>query len=114
MLRDALHEKVEHRHPALSVVEGTLSIFTNVQGANQSLDDYVTMFNAHIEQVKAHKGRSWCHPKLVATAMEELRLSSTPLAERVIAAEKTADKAFLALLFIVLADKGRYGEQRRS
>ena len=49
MLRDTLQDKVEHRYPVLSVVEGTLSVFTNVQGSKQSLDDYLTMFNAHVE-----------------------------------------------------------------
>lgn len=57
ILRDALHDKVEDLHPVLLVVEGTLSVFTNVQSAKQSLDNYLTIFNVNVEQINAHEGR---------------------------------------------------------
>ena len=57
MLRDALHNKVKHKHPVLSAVERSLNIFTNMQRPGQGLDDYLTMFNLHVEQVKAHVGQ---------------------------------------------------------
>lgn len=93
MLWDASHLKVEHYHPVLLVADGTLSIFASVQGAKQSLGDYLTMFHAHVEQVsKAHEERPWRHSKFVVTAMAESRLSGAPVADPAAVAEKAVDK----------------------
>ena len=61
----ASHDFVEHRHPVLTAVEGSLGLFTTTQEEDQPLDDYLARLLAQIEQIKAHQGRPWRHPKLV-------------------------------------------------
>lgn len=70
------------------------------------------MFNAHNEQVRAHKGQPWLHPKLLQATMAKSRLLGASPANRTDEANKTAEEAFLAVLFIVMADKGRYGKAK--
>ena len=65
MIRDMSHDVTEHRHPVLTAVEGSLGLFTTMQEENQPLDDYLARFLAQVEQIKAHQGCLWRHPKLV-------------------------------------------------
>ena len=46
MIRDASHDVVEHRHPVLTAVEGSLGLFTTTQEEDQPLDDYLACFLA--------------------------------------------------------------------
>ena len=110
MIRDASHDNVEHRNPYVTAVEGCIGVFTHTQEPGQPLDDYQTRFKAQVDQVRAHQGQPWRHPKLIDH--ERKRKENEGKGEEDLA--EIADEGFLATLFIILSDPERFAEAKET
>ena len=101
-----------------------MELFAYHQDKKLSNDDYSIMFNATVELIKAHGGRSWHHPGLADLHRKQIgkeMVRKKPDLENIPAARRTevpkavteqgnkaVDNEFLACEFILGADNSRY------
>ena len=121
MIRDITHNKKERRESVMTVVESDVELFTIVQETGQSLDDYYKVFRAQVDTIDAHGGNAGHHPVVfqlhVAAILKKQgkthddynAMSPADKAAIQTEAMKSGKEAYLACLFLLMADDDRYG-----
>ena len=126
MIRDITHNKKERKESVMAIVESDLELYTIAQDPGESLDEYYKVFLAQVDTIDAHGGNAGYHPVIYTAHMETTlqkkgktrdeydamdEESRTAIQSEVI---KAAKEAYLACLFIQLADDKRYGDVKRA
>jgi hypothetical protein len=124
MIRDVTHNKKERKESVMTIVESDVELFTIVQESGQSLDDYYKIYKAQVDTIDAHGGNAGHHPVVYHLHLANLLTSRGITKEEynAMTGEQTADKmaiqseamktskeAYLACLFLLMADEERYG-----
>ena len=126
MIRDITHNKKERKESAMTIVESNVELYLIGQDPGESLDEYYKFFLAQVDTIDAHGGNAGYH-STIYTAPKEATLqkkgktreeydamdeeSREAIQREVI---KAAKEAYLACLFILLADDRRYGDVKRA
>ena len=121
MIRDITHNKKERKESVMMIVESDIELYTIFQGSGESLDVYYKVFKAQVDTIDAHGGNAGYHPVVYALHLAAL-LDKKGIAKEVYngmeetekkamqnEAMKSAKEAYLAYLFILMADDERYG-----
>ena len=124
MIRDVTHNKKERKESVMTIVESDVELFTITQEANQTLDDYYKIFKAQVDTIDAHGGNAGHHPVVFQLHLAALlkkggktnddyvAMSTSDQAGRALLqteALKTSKGAYLACLFLLMADERRFG-----
>lgn len=110
----------------MTIVESDVKLSTTVQERNQDLDDCYKVFKAQVDMIKVHGGNAGYHPVVYQLHLAALRKKKniaddvwdTTLAEdkKPVTAEalKTSKQAYLACLFLLMADNKRYSKVKAT
>ena len=121
IIRDITHNKKERNESAMTITESNVELFTILQGSGDSLDEYYKVFKAQVDTIDAHGGNAGYHPVVYALHLTALLEKKSTAKEAYDAmgetdkkaiqskAIKSAKEAYLACLFILVADNERYG-----
>ena len=105
----------------MTTVESDVELFTIVQEPGQDLDDYYKVFKAQVDTIDAHGGNAGYHPVVymlhLAALLKIKEISNDeyqemkkelqkPLEDK---SMKSSKQAYLACLFLLMADEERYG-----
>ena len=101
-------------------------LFTIVQEPGQDLDDYYKVFKAQVDTIDAHGGNAGHHPVVymlhLAALLKVKEISSNVYkvmdteGQKPLQAEamKTSKGAYLACLFLLMAEEDRYGRVKAT
>ena len=124
MIRDITHNKKEQKEGVMTIVESNIELFTITQEPGQTLDDYYKVVKTQVDMIDAHDGNAGNHSfvyqlHLAALLKEKVKpnddyiymLARDPKGRAAIqtAALKSSKGAYLACLFLLIADEERYG-----
>ena len=121
MIRDITHNKKERKESVMTTVESDVELFTIVQEQGQDLDDYYKVFKAQVDTIDAHGGNAGYHPVVymlhLAALIKIKKITNdayqamTRELQKPLEAEamKSSKGAYLACLFLLMADEDRYG-----
>ena len=126
MIRDVTHNKKERKKSVMAIVKSDAELYTIQQGFRESLDEYYKVFKAQVDTIDAHGGNVGCHPVVYALHLAAL-LKKEEITKEIYntmnednkkpiqsKAMKTAKEAYLACLFVLMADKERYLRGRQD
>ena len=65
MIRDIFHLRDETKQVTMLYVKLDIALYTIFHNPTKSPADFLAMFEAQIETIKAHGGRSRYHPKFI-------------------------------------------------
>ena len=120
IIRDVMHNKKEPAQSTMGLVESNTALFTTTMDTKDTLDEYYRVFKAQIDTIEAHGGNPGYHGAVYHEHCDALVLSKgcdtkekldavdkTELKKLKLEALKSSAGAYLACLFLMMAD-GRY------
>ena len=116
MIRDVAHVHNDATQGTMAIVTSDITLNTTFMSKAETPVAFCCTFQANVDTINTHGGYAGRHPKLLdehaARLMSERGLdddSNTDDLKKVIAdAERTSCDEYLACLFILVADGGRY------
>ena len=126
MVRDITHNKKERKESVMTIVESDVELYTTVQEKDQDLDDYYKVFRAQVDTIDAHGGNAGYHPVVYQLHLAALRKkkeisddaweTASQDDKKAVTAEalKTSKQAYLACLFLLMADDERYSDVKAT
>ena len=122
MIRDITHNKKERKESVMTLVESNVELYTIFHGSGESLDEYYKVFKAQVDTIEAHGGNAGYHPVVYVLHLAAF-LDKKGIAKEVYGGMEETEKkviqskavksakgeAYLACLFILMADEERYG-----
>ena len=119
MIRDITHITRESKQGVMVIVECAVKMNTTAHKCSETTEEYFDIFEARRNTVNAHDGRSGYHEGMFKKAMIKImdernkttaEVDGDPVLKKEIkeSAMNASSEEFLACLFILLADNGRY------
>ena len=117
MIRDVAHAHDDTIQGTMAIVASDMTLYTTYMSKSETPAAFCCMFQANMDTINAHGGSAGRHPKLfndhVARLMSERSLDpesddTEGLQKVIIDAERQSCDEYLACLFILVADGGRY------
>eukprot|EP00957_Ditylum_brightwellii_P048882 3709266-Ditylum_brightwellii.AAC.1 len=116
MICDVAHAHNDTIQGTMAIVASDMMLYTMFMSKGEMPVAFCCTFQANMDTINAHGGCASCHPKLLNEYVERLMSecglddnSNTDNLKKVISdAEHSACDEYLACLFILVADGGRY------
>eukprot|EP00957_Ditylum_brightwellii_P055802 4228277-Ditylum_brightwellii.AAC.1 len=113
---DVAHAHNDMTFGTMAIVASNMTLYMTFMSKAETLVAFSCTFQANVDTINAHGGCAGCHPKLINEHVECLvsecgldNNSNTDNLKKVISdAERGACEEYLACLFILVADGGRY------
>eukprot|EP00957_Ditylum_brightwellii_P092859 7069188-Ditylum_brightwellii.AAC.1 len=122
MICDVTHAHNDTTQGTMAIVASNMTLYTTFMSKAETLVAFSCTFQANVDMINAHGGCAGRHPKLLDEHVEHLMSesgldnnSNTDNLKKVILDTKCgACEEYLACLFILVADGGRYQGLKRA